>query len=183
MYTKQMYSKTRQCRASPAQGTFVFITETEPAQPSCPSVTPLSWNGELGPARAGFLSHGPMTTDCNLWMHTRDLGGRTAPLAPANCNLIKLKRSFSFRRIKNLGWFSAELWILPGELSSSLTHSITNSVCDSDPTITTGFALCNASGKELSQMSPLLYLISPAQSLSRRQKQLDSQIRFWINKI
>lgn len=144
------------------------------------SASPLM-KGELGPARVGFLSHGPVTTDCDLWMHTRDPGGRTAQLSPANYNLITL--SFSFRRIKTLGWFSAELWILPGELSSSLTQSITNSVCDSDPTITTGFALCNASGKELSQMSPLLYLVPPAQPLSRRQKQLDSQVRFWINKI
>lgn len=169
MYTKKMYSKIRQCRPSPGQGTFVFIKwkRTSPAQ--LPLSDSPSMAGRAGPARVG-----------SLWppMGNRDLGGTTA-----HFSLIKLKRSFSFRRIKNLGWFSAELRVLPGELSPSLTQWITKSVCDSDPTITTGPAPCNASGKELSQMSPLLHVKSPVQSLSRSQKQLDSQIRFWMNKI
>lgn len=128
MYTKKMYSKIRQCRPSPGQGTFVFIKwkRTSPAQ--LPLSDSPSMAGRAGPARVG-----------SLWppMGNRDLGGTTA-----HFSLIKLKRSFSFRRIKNLGWFSAELRVLPGELSPSLTQWITKSVCDSAPTITTGPAPC-----------------------------------------
>lgn len=59
-----------------------------------------------------------------LWLRSGDPGGRTTQPALTNCN-HKLKRYFSFRRVKNPIWFSVKLRILSGELNSALSQSQT----------------------------------------------------------
>lgn len=60
MYTKKMYSKTRQCTPSPSQGTSVFIDRSRmsPAQLALSDSPPMA-------GRAGDSSGFPVTRDCD----------------------------------------------------------------------------------------------------------------------
>lgn len=105
MYTKKMYSKIRQCRLSCTQGTFVLINwnRISPARlplSECPSMEPRAGasSGEVPALRPRDHGLRPLHPHPAPLFGSRDLGGTTAQTAPANYNLIKLKRSFFLQK-------------------------------------------------------------------------------------